>query len=71
MNKLKAIKLTTAAITVIVCRIFSSPLDSFEFPLKAAATFPITSEIEGKMAPAATAAKVPNPSRSLSVSVRY
>lgn len=27
--------------------------------LKAAATFPITSEIEGKIAPAATAANVP------------
>jgi hypothetical protein len=31
----------------------------------------MTSEIEGKMAPAATAANVPNPSNSLSVNVRY
>ena len=39
--------------------------------VKAAATFPITSEIDGRMAPAKTAARVPAISRSLSVGVRY
>ncbi len=39
-------------------------------PEKATATLPITSEMEGRMAPAIIAAKVPNTSRALSVKER-
>jgi len=42
-----------------------------ELPLNAAATLPITRDIEGRIAPAKTDAKVPNPSNSLSENVRY
>ena len=71
INKLSAMRLTTAAMMVIVC---SRPLLSeleFSLPLKAAATLPITNEIEGSMAPARTAASVPKVSNILSSSVRY
>ena len=68
-NRVNAIRLTIAAMTVIVCRILSFEVDSL--PLKAAATLPITKEIDGNIAPAATAAKVPIPNSNLSVKVRY
>ena len=66
IKRLSAMRLTIAAIIVIVC---SNPLLSeldASLPLNAAATLPITSEIEGRMAPARTEASVPKNSRILS-----
>ena len=54
---------TTAAMIVIIYKI--SALFPLLLPLKATATFPMTREIEGKMAPASTEAKVPNEIRNL------
>ena len=42
-----------------------------EPPLNATATFPMTREIEGRIAPANTAATVPAIRSNLSVGVRY
>ena len=65
MKRQRAIKLTIAAITLIVCK----RLASFElgsFPLNAAATLPMTKLIEGRIAPASTADTVPTMRRNLS-----
>lgn len=72
-NRHKAIRATIEAMTVIVCRMFVFPSsgDVSSLPLNAAATFPITSEIEGRIAPARTEARVPKPSRHLSSVLRY
>jgi hypothetical protein len=69
MKRSSAIMPTTAAMIVIIYKI--SALFPLLLPLKATATFPMTREIEGKMAPASTEAKVPNEIRNLSCVVRY
>jgi hypothetical protein len=68
MKRSIAIIITIAAIVLIVPIMFSG----VEPPVsvKAAATWPMTSEIEGKIPPASTAAAVPPMSRNQSKVVR-
>ena len=65
MKRLSAIKLTIAAMTLIVYNKLAS-LELGSFPLNAAATLPITKLIDGRIAPASTAEIVPIVRRNLS-----
>jgi len=65
----KAISITMLAITLMALRILG--LFELPFPVNATATFPITREIEGRIAPASMAEAVPAYSSTLSVVVRY